>query len=76
MHRLRKAPESLIQIFNKLCLSQVKEQLTENLVYTLANPQSFTLYGHLYTYIPYSSVILDESLVLYGVDINLQATSN
>ena len=67
MFMLAKSTESFVQIFINLCLSQVKEQLTENLIYSIFNPQSFICDGHLYSIVHNRSVILDESLPEYDV---------
>ncbi|MEO7767221.1 MAG: hypothetical protein ABIS01_07335 [Ferruginibacter sp.] len=71
MYSLTKAPESFIQIFTTLCLSHVKEQLTENLICCCENPTSFTLGGELFVHIPNRSIILDGSLIEYGIESKL-----
>ncbi|MCW3092780.1 MAG: hypothetical protein JWP81_3849 [Ferruginibacter sp.] len=76
MYRLAKSPGSLIQIFTSLCLSHVKEQLTENLIQTRENPTSFAMNGQLFTYIHNRSIILDESLLKYGIELNLRDSLN
>ena len=70
MFLLAKSPDSLIRIFTRLCLSQVKEQLTENLIYTVLNPESFICNGHLYCFIHNKSVILDETLPGYEISMD------
>lgn len=62
MYRLAKSPDSIIQIFTSLCLSQVKEQLPENLIYFTTNPVSFICNSHLYCFISNLCLILDEGL--------------
>lgn len=76
MYRLAKSSDSIIQIFTSLCLSQVKEQLTENLIYSGINPPSFICEGHLYSFIHNKSLILDESLAEYGIDLNFHDRFN
>lgn len=69
MYNLTKSPKALLNIFTTLCLSQVKEQLNENLVFGVSNPPSFVYNGQLFSYIHNRSVILDESLSEYGIDL-------
>ena len=76
MSKFIKSPDGIIQIFNSLCLSQVKEQLIENLSYFAINPDSFICNGHLYTISGNKSFILDESLNQYGIDINFSNLLN
>lgn len=71
MYMLAKSNDSIIQIFTKLCLSQVKEQLTENLIYTVLNPESFTSNGQLYSFTDNESVIFDETLQEFSIDLTL-----
>jgi hypothetical protein len=70
MYRLAKSPDSIIQIFTSLCLSQVKEQLPENLMYFGINPVSFIYDSDLYSFIHNKSIILDESVYEYAVNLN------
>lgn len=76
MYRLAKSADSIVQIFTSLCLSQVKEQLTENLIYCNSNPSSFIHEGHLYSFVQNRSLILDDSLVEYGINLNFRDTFN
>lgn len=76
MYKLAQSSDSIIQIFTNLCLSQVKEQLTENLIYCSANPTSFICNGQLFSYIHNRSIIPDDSLIQYGVDVNYSHTFN
>ncbi len=76
MSKFIKSPEAIIQIFNSLCLSHVKEQLTENLSHFNDNPASFISNGHLYAFAPNRSFILDESLIQYGIDLNFSDMLN
>jgi hypothetical protein len=64
MYRLAKSSTSYIQIFKRLCLCQVKEQLTENLVHLdiPTNPVSFVHEGQLYLYVDNVTLIIGESL--------------
>ena len=71
MYNLAKSPKALLNIFKTLCLSQVKEQLTENLVFGVSNPPSFVYNGQLFSYIHNRSIILDDSLSEYGIDLGL-----
>jgi hypothetical protein len=71
MYRLTKSPDSIVQIFTSLCLSQVIEQLPENLIYTGTNPASFICNGQLFSVIHNRSLILDESLDEFELDFNL-----
>ena len=70
MYNLKKSPNSLLYFFTTLCLSQVKEQLNENVVYCTANPTSFMCNGQLFSYVHNRSLILDESLSEYGIELN------
>ncbi len=76
MYKLIKSPNPILKIFTSLCLSQVKEQLTENLIYFGTNPSSFICGGHLYSYIQNRSIILDESLSEYGINLNFRDRFN
>ena len=76
MSKFIKSPDAIVQIFNNLCLSHVKEQLTENLTYFGYNPGSFICDGQLYTIAPNKSFILDESLSQYGININFSNMLN
>jgi hypothetical protein len=69
MYRLTKSPDAIVQIFTSLCLSQVKEQLPENLIYIGINPASFICNGHLYSFIHNLSLILDESLDEFALNL-------
>ena len=71
MKHFYKSPDQVFKIFSKLCLSQVKEQLTENLVFGVSNPPSFVYNGQLFSYIHNRSIILDDSLSEYGIDLGL-----
>ena len=71
MYRFTKSPDSIVQIFTSLCLSQVKEQLPENLIYVGTNPASFICNGHLYSFVHNRSLILDESPdEFFGINLN------
>jgi len=61
---------SVIDIFTNLCLSQVKEQLTENLLYFNPNPPSFIYNGHLFTFSPNQTFISSEPFP--GCELNLK----
>ena len=76
MYKLAKTSGSFIQIFTRLCLSQVKEQLTENLVQYSPNPASFICDGQLFSFVHNRSLILDESLAQYGINLNFRANFN
>lgn len=71
MYNFTKSPNALLNMFTTLCLSQVKEQLTENLVFGVSNPPSFVLNGQLFSYIHNRSIILDDSLSEYGIDFGI-----
>jgi hypothetical protein len=62
MFRLRKFPKTAIEICTTLCLSQVKEQLVENLIYFNGNPQSFIYNGQLFAFTNNRSFFADDSL--------------
>jgi hypothetical protein len=70
MKRLQHSPLGIIRIFTSLCLNQVKEQLTENLTTFGENRESFILDGDLYVFTHNKSLIIDESLKDYGVDVD------
>ena len=70
MYKLAKSPGAIIHIFTRLCLSQVKEQLPENLIYFVSNPISFICKGHLYSFLDNLS-FLEEPI--YEDAINLQS---
>lgn len=72
MYSLTGSPGAFIQIFTSLCLSQVKEQLTENLHLYNYNPTSFTCNGQLFSCIANRSAIIDESLTEYGINLNFR----
>lgn len=50
MFRFSNYPNTVVGMFTTLCLSQVKEQLPENLVYLNGNPPSFMMNGHLFAF--------------------------
>ena len=76
MYKLANSPNSIVQIFTSLCLSQVKEQLTDNLILYRTQPTSFICDGDLFTFIHNRSIILDESLAEYGVNLNFRHIFN
>ena len=76
MYRLIKTPKPLSRFFNNLCLSQVKEQLPENLICYTPNPTSFVYDGHLFFLAHNRSFIMDESLAMYGIHLNFSHTLN
>jgi hypothetical protein len=69
MKRLQHSPQGFIRIFTSLCLNQVKEQLTENMTTFSVNRESFILDGDLYVFAHNKSLIIDESLKEYGVEM-------
>ena len=71
MRKLTHSPNAIIQIFNSLCLSQVKEQLIDNLACSTSNPESFVLNGNLFAFNHNKSFIVDESLGDYGCGIDV-----
>ena len=71
MRKFAHSPSAIIQMFTSLCLSQVKEQLFDNLAYNSANPESFVLDGNLFVFTHNKSFILDESLKDYGCGIEI-----
>lgn len=71
MRKLTHSPNAIIQIFTSLCLSQVKEQLIDNLACRTSNPESFVLNGNLFVFNHNKSFIVDESLGDYGCDIDV-----
>jgi hypothetical protein len=70
MKRFSKGPGWAFKIFASLCFSQVKEQLTENLIYHHSNPQSFIYNGQLFAFIHNRSLIADELSTGYGTMFN------
>jgi len=60
MFRLTKFPKTAIEICTSLCLSQVKEQLIENLIYFNNNPQSFIYNGELFAFTSNRSFFTDD----------------
>ena len=78
MSRLAKSTASYIRIFTRLCLSQVKEQLTENLKHlgVAVNPVSFVCNGHLYSFINNSSLILEEFLADFRINPGFDDRAN
>lgn len=61
MFKLTIYPGAAISLFTSLCLSQVKEQLPENLVYFNTNPESFIWNGELYVH-THNQTIIDLDL--------------
>ena len=51
----------LTGLFNNLCLSQVKEQLSENLLYDNASPESFVCKGELFLFTDHRLIIENGS---------------
>jgi len=62
MFRLTRFPKTAIEICTSLCLSQVKEQLIENLIYFNNNPQSFIYNGELFAFTNNRSFFVDDSV--------------
>ncbi len=69
MRKFTHSPNAIIQMFTSLCLSQVKEQLIDNLSCSTSNPESFVLNGNLFIFAHNKSFIIDESLENYGCGI-------
>ncbi|MDO9375968.1 MAG: hypothetical protein V4725_11565 [Bacteroidota bacterium] len=69
-------PTSVFGIFTSLCLSQVKEQLTENIHYYTPNPPSFICDGHLFVVAPAETFIKDEIEESYGLKIKYNLAWN
>lgn len=65
------SPNAILQIFTSLCLSQVKEQLIDNLACSTSNPESFVLNGNLFVFSHNKSFIVDESLKYYGCGLEV-----
>ena len=61
MFLLTTFPKKAIQICESLCLSQVKEQLIENLIYFNNNPQSFIYNGQLFAFTNNRSFFSDDA---------------
>ena len=69
-------PQAVFGMFTSLCLSQVKEQLTENLQYYNPNPPSFICGGDLFVVSPNESFIKDEIEESYGLKIKYNLAWN
>lgn len=76
MYSFIKSSDAIFQIFTSLCLSQVKQQLTENLTSCSADPANFTCNGRHFSFIPNKSLILDESLTEYGINLSFRDRFN
>ena len=61
MFSFKKFPQAAMNMFTSLCLSQVKEQLPENLIYFNGNPKSFVHNGHLFVFDDNRAFYADES---------------
>ena len=75
MFHFKKLPHSIVQMFNGLCLSQVKDQLTENLTYFNPNPPSFVCNGHLFAFTNNKSFLIDEHQP-YGIMLKFKHSYN
>lgn len=67
---------SVVDLFKDLCLSQVKEQLTENLIYFNPNPTSFICNGHLFAITSNKAFITDKMHPGYGLKLKFNYTFN
>ena len=76
MNKFKISSSKIVRIFTDLCLSQVKEQLTENLTYFNANPPSFILDGNLFAYTINQSFLNPESLNNFGSCVILDKRLN
>lgn len=76
MSRHSRSSNSIVQIFTTLCLSHVKELLTENLVHFNKSSTSFICDGQLFSIADNRSFIVDESLTEYGIKLNFSHSFN
>ena len=76
MLKFTRLPHAVLGMFKSLCLSQVKEQLIENLQYYNPNPPSFICDGHLFVVSPNESFIKDEIEESYGLKIKYNLVCN
>lgn len=76
MLKFTKLPTAVFGMFTSLCLSQVKEQLTENLHYYNPNPPSFICDNNLFVVAPNESFIKDEIEESYGLKIKYSLAWN
>ena len=76
MLKFTRLPNAVFEMFKSLCLSQVKEQLTENLQFFNPNPPSFICDGHLFVVCPNESFIKDEIQESYGLKIKYNLAWN
>lgn len=76
MFHFSKKPLSLVDIYSTLCLSQVKDQLLENLVYITPNPPSFVYNGHLFVYTTNKAIMESEPHPEMGLAIAQHCVHN
>ncbi len=69
-------PNAVFEIFTTLCLSQVKEQLPENLLFINPNPPSFIYNGQLFAFSHNQSFIEDEIEAGYGLKLKYNHAYN
>lgn len=59
MKGLTQYPHWALSVLTLLCVNQVKEQLTDNLVLPKSNPVSYVHEGHLFAYTANHSFFMD-----------------
>lgn len=73
MNMLTKLPNWAVEVFSLLCFQQVKDQLSETIVYQRPNPASFICNGQLYAFAHNQAFITDEP---HGSFINYRHSNN
>lgn len=64
MKGLNEFPDWACDLFVVLCFHQVRDQISENLIYHKSNPPSFICNGQLFAYTHASTFIPDEPAIV------------
>ena len=76
MIRLTKFPKAAIGLFNNLCLSQVKDQLFENLLYCNSNPPGFVFEGQLFAFADNCFILSENPVAASGSNLMFAYSDN
>lgn len=70
MYRFTQFPQWILVVFSLLCLVQVRTWFEEIIETFNTDQNSFILKGQRFSLLPNRSFIVDESLRIYGVNLN------
>lgn len=70
MKHFNSCPGWAFKILTSLCISHIKQQLSENLIYEPTNPHCFVLNGDLFAYTNNRLLIADEAETGFAMLVN------